>query len=84
MTLLNKCIKHSKAYHFADDTNILQSNSIGMLSRLEYRANLNILRITYHSIFGSNILHDYKIWGQANTEYWKHYLFILYNNIYIL
>ena len=36
---LHKCVKYSKAYHFADDTNILQSGkSLEVLTKLEPRS----------------------------------------------
>ena len=38
-----------------------------MLSKLRYHCNLNILRITYYSIFGSYLLYGCQLWGQANT-----------------
>ena len=138
---LNNCIQFSKAYHFADDTNIMQSNislevlakqmnkdllnlsywlifrptgfkidpsikfklqgmrlipgqsvkylgvfldehsqwtkqlpnvkiklnkAIGILSKLRHNSNLDILKITYRSLFGSHLLYGCQLWGQKN------------------
>ena len=41
---LHTCIKYSKAYHFADDTNILQSNK--SLSELAKRINIDLKRLS--------------------------------------
>ena len=41
---LRKCIKHSKAYHFADDTTILQSNK--PLTELAKRMNIDLRRLS--------------------------------------
>ena len=153
---LNKSVKHSKTYHFTDDTNIMQSNkpldvllknlnenlknlsqwlkasklslnisktkliifhrntasidhslklkldgkrlspsqsvkyfgvlldehlqwndqivhvkiklnrAIGILSKIRHNANPIILKVVYHSLFGSNLLYRAQLWGQTN------------------
>ena len=41
---------------------------IGILSKLRYNANLSVLKIIYHSLFGSHLLYGSQIWGQKNLK----------------
>ena len=40
--------------------------AIGMLSKLRNSASLKILKMIYHSLFCSHLLHGSQIWGQSN------------------
>ena len=42
--------------------------AIGILSKLRYNANLSVLKIIYHSLFGSHLLYGPQIWGQKNLK----------------
>ena len=41
-------------------------HAIGMLSKLRNSASLKILKMIYHSLFSSHLLHGSQIWGQSN------------------
>ena len=38
----------------------------GILSKIRYNANPTILKVVYHSLFGSNLLYGAQLWGQTN------------------
>ena len=40
------------------------NRAIGILSKLRYNANLSVLKIIYHSLFGSRLLYGSQLWGQ--------------------
>ena len=40
--------------------------AIGILSKLRYKSNPDILKITYHSLFGSHLLCGCQLWFQKN------------------
>ena len=44
------------------------NRAIGILSKLRYNANLSVLKIIYHSPFGSHPLYGSQIWGQKNLK----------------
>ena len=44
------------------------NHAIGILSKLRYNANLSVLKIIYHSLFGSHLLYGSQIWGQKNLK----------------
>ena len=44
------------------------NQGIGILSKLRHYANLNILKIVYHSLAGSHLHYGAQLWGQTNTE----------------
>ena len=44
------------------------NQGIGILSKLRHYANLNILKIVYHSLVGSHLHYGVQLWGQTNTE----------------
>ena len=41
---------------------------IGILNKLRYQANIHILKMAYHSLFGSYLLYARQLWGQNNKE----------------
>ena len=44
------------------------NQALGMLSKLRYHSNLNILRIVYRSIFGSHLRYDFKLWDKGTLD----------------
>ena len=44
------------------------NRAIGILSKLRYNANLSVLKIIYHSLFGSHLLYSSQIWGVKDSE----------------
>ena len=44
------------------------NRAIAILSKVRYNANLNVLKIIYHSLFGSHLLYGSQIWGQKNLK----------------
>ena len=40
--------------------------AVGILSKIRHNANPTILKVVYHSLFGSNLLCGAKSWGQTN------------------
>ena len=44
------------------------NQAIGILSKLRYQANIHVLKIVYHSLFGSHLLYACQLWGQNNKE----------------
>ena len=48
-----------------------RNRAIGILSKLRYNANLSVLKIIYHSLFGSHLLYSSQIWGE---RLWRHRL----------
>ena len=42
------------------------NRAIGILSKIRYNANPTILKVVYHSLFGSNLLYGAQLWGQTN------------------
>ena len=38
--------------------------AMGILSKLRYNANQSVLKIIYHSLFGSRLLYGSQLWGQ--------------------
>ena len=44
------------------------NRAIGILSKLRHNTNLNILKIVYHSLFGSHLLYGCQLWGQQIGE----------------
>ena len=47
--------------------------AIGILIKLKYNANLSVLKIIYHSLFGFHLLHGSQIWEQKSlkTDYFS-------------
>lgn len=52
------------------------NRSIGILSKLRYSSNSEMLKIICHSFFGSHLLYGCQLWGQKSI--------ILVNQIYLL
>ena len=46
--------------------NYRQNQTIGILSKLRYNTSLPILKIVYHSLFGSHLQYGAQLWGQGN------------------
>ena len=44
------------------------SRAIGILSKLRYQANTDILKTVYHSLFGTHLIYACQLWGQNNKE----------------
>ena len=44
------------------------NQGIGILSKLRHSTNLKILKIVSHSLVGSHLHYDAKLWGQTNVE----------------
>ena len=44
------------------------NRAIGILSKLRYNANLSVLKIIYHSLFGSHLLYGSQLWGQKTLK----------------
>ena len=42
------------------------NRAIGILSKIRHNANPTILKVVYHSLFGSNLLYRAQLWGQTN------------------
>ena len=42
------------------------NHAIGILSKIRHNANPTILKVVYHSLFGSNLLYGAQLWGQTN------------------
>ena len=42
--------------------------AIGILSKLRYQPNIHILKMVYHSLFGTHLLYACQLWGQKNKE----------------
>ena len=42
------------------------NQTIGILSKLRYSTSLPILKIVYHSLFGSHLQYGAQLWGQEN------------------
>ena len=42
------------------------NRTIGILCRIRHKANPTILKMVYHSLFGSNLLYGTQLWGQTN------------------
>ena len=40
------------------------NRAIGILSKLRYNANLSVLKIIHHSLFGSHLLYGSQLWGK--------------------
>ena len=43
------------------------NQAIGILDKLRSRASLKILKMTYHSLFCSQLLYGPQLWGQSNV-----------------
>ena len=39
------------------------NRAIGIFSKIRHNANPTILKVVYHSLFGSNLLYDTQLWG---------------------
>ena len=46
--------------------NLKSNQTIGILSKLSYNTSLPILKIVYHSLFGSHLQYGAQLWGQGN------------------
>ena len=44
------------------------NQAIGILSKLRYQANIDILKTVYHSLFGTHLIYACQLWGQSNKE----------------
>ena len=44
------------------------NRAIGILSKLRYNANLSVLKIIYHSLFGSRLLYGSQLWEQKTLK----------------
>ena len=44
------------------------NRAICILSKLGYNANLSVLKIIFHSLFGSHLLNGSQIWGRKNLK----------------
>ena len=44
------------------------NRAIGILSKLRYQANTDILKTVYHSLFGTHLIYACQLWGQNNKE----------------
>ena len=44
------------------------NGAIGILSKLRYNSNPDILKITYHSLFGSHLIYACQLWCQKNLS----------------
>ena len=44
------------------------NQAIGILSKLRYQANTDILKTVYHSLFGTHLIYACQLWGQNNKE----------------
>ena len=44
------------------------NQAIGMLSKLRYKSSSKQLKMTYHSLCGSDLLYGSQLWGQTNIE----------------
>ena len=44
------------------------NQAIGILSKLRHNSNLPILRVAYHSLFGSHLQYGCQLWGQGNQS----------------
>ena len=42
----------------------------GILSKLRYNTNPSVLKIIYHSLFGSRVLYGSHLWGQKTQKTW--------------
>ena len=42
------------------------NRAIGILCKIRHNANPTILKVVYHSLFGSNLLYGAQLWGQTN------------------
>ena len=42
------------------------NQTIGILSKLRYSTSLPVLKIVYHSLFGSHLQYGAQLWGQGN------------------
>ena len=42
------------------------NRAIGILSKLRHNSDLDILKMTYHSLFGSHLLYACQLWRQKN------------------
>ena len=61
--LLDDCLLlPKKINHVATKLN----QATGILSQLRSKASLKILKMTYHSLFCSQLLHESQLWGQSN------------------
>ena len=48
------------------------NQTTGILSKLSYSASLPILKIVYHSLFGSHLQYDTQLWRQGNCVNQNH------------
>ena len=44
------------------------NRAIGILSKLRHNTSPKILKLIYHSLFGSHLLYGAQLWGQTNAE----------------
>ena len=44
------------------------TRATGILNKLRYNANLSVLKIIYHSLFGSHLLYGSQLWGQKTLK----------------
>lgn len=44
------------------------ARAVGILSKLRKKANTDILKVVYLSLFGSHLLYGCQLWGQSNIE----------------
>ena len=44
------------------------ARAVGILSKLRKKANADILKVVYLSLFGSHLLYGCQLWGQSNIE----------------
>ena len=42
------------------------NQTVGILSKLRYNMSLLVLKIVYHSLFGSHLQYGAQLWGQGN------------------
>ena len=42
------------------------NRAIGILSKIRHNTNSAILKVVYHSLFGSNLLYGAQLWGKTN------------------
>ena len=62
-TLLDEHLLWTKQVNWV---NSKLNQTIGILSKLRYNTNLPILKIVYHSLFGSHLQYGAHLWGQGN------------------
>ena len=62
-TLLDEHLLWTKQVNWV---NSKLNQTIGILSKLRYNTNLPILKIVYHSLFGSHLQYGAQLWGEGN------------------